>query len=143
MEKLFLSPAKAALYNLEPFRYLLGGSSESGGKKLRPVQSLAAESSPSQTAKQSPPPPPQTHLVAMAQGSELAGRCWAGEAQGRVVQRTRNPLGAPDLAGSSRGSALASQKNQPLSSIRAGFCKEISGLGSSKEPPELIAAHCC
>lgn len=59
MEKLFLSPAKSPLYNLEPFGYLLRGSLELGEKKLRAVQSLAAESS--QTAEQSPPLPPTKH----------------------------------------------------------------------------------
>lgn len=53
MEKLFLSPAKAPLYNLESFGYLLGESLELDEKQLRPVQSLAAKYS--QTAEQSPP----------------------------------------------------------------------------------------
>lgn len=81
MEKLFLSPAKAPLYNLETFGHLLGGSLELDEKQLRPFQSLAAKYS--QSAEQSLPLPPTKHT--WAQGSELPGRCWAGEAQGRVV----------------------------------------------------------
>lgn len=101
MEQLFLSPAKATLCNPKPSGCLWGGSSEPGKEKLGPVQSL--------TAAASSPSPQQTYLVAITRGSEPAGRCWAGEAQGRAVRRAkhpRNPQAPPDSAGSRGGSAL-------------------------------------
>lgn len=127
-EQLFLSPAKAPLHRLNPLGAFLGGRSEPGEEKLGPVQSLAAASSPSQTAEESPFPLtnlPGGHRTGLRADWEMLGRRStreSGAGGGWGVSSTPEiPREPPDPAGSRGGSALPSPGGGPAPLLRQSY----------------------
>lgn len=123
----FPLPCKSPSPPPQPSGCLLGQSSEPGEEKLGPVQSLAAASSPSQTAEESPFPLtnlPGGHRTGLRAGWEMLGRRSlreSGAGRGGGCQAPQKSPGNPQtqLAAGEAQPCPPPGGDQPLSSGRA------------------------